>query len=291
MRVAQIQRFCMHDGPGVRTTVFLKGCPLNCAWCHNPETQKSERELLFYSLKCIGCGECLVCQNNVHVFDQSHKILRENCVACGECVAVCPTNALEIVGEDLSPEQLLEQVKKDRAFYCENGGVTISGGEAFMQGEPVLDFLSLVKQNGISTAVETCGFFPEQLVEKAVEVVDLFLWDIKDTHPVRHKLNTGVCPDLILKNLFKVDSLGGKTRLRLILVQGVNTNFEHYSAVLEIFKKLTHCEGVELIPCHTFGSAKSAALGKDDIDEKFVPPKESVLAAKEFFEQNNVPLF
>jgi pyruvate formate lyase activating enzyme len=260
-------------------------------WCHNPETQKIESELLFYSLKCIGCGECLICQNNTHVFEPSHRVLREKCVTCGKCVAACPTNALELVGEEFSPEQLLEQVLKDRAFYCNDGGVTVSGGEAFMQGESVIEFLSLVKQNNISTVVETCGFFREQLVEKAVEVVDLFLWDIKDTDPERHKANTGVFPDLILKNLFAVDSLGGKTRLRLILVQGVNTNPEHYAAVVEIFKKLTHCEGIELIPCHTFGSAKATALDKLAIDDKFIPSNESIQSAKEFFEQNSVPLF
>ena len=168
LNVTEIQRFCMHDGPGVRTTVFLKGCPLNCKWCHNPETKKAKSELLFYKNKCILCGECvLACKTFAQSVTDDIKINRLKCVSCFNCVKNCPTGALSKSGESMAIDEILSVVKKDKAFYGEKGGVTLSGGEPFMQGEGVVELLDKCKQNGISTAVETCGYVDFKILEKA----------------------------------------------------------------------------------------------------------------------------
>ena len=179
MRIANIQRFCMHDGPGIRTTVFFKGCPLRCLWCHNPETQKSESEILFYASKCIGCRSCEGCPEGAHVFSPDHALLRGLCVGCGACSSVCPASALELSGTDYSERELLEIIERDLPFYSEGGGVTLSGGEPFLQSEDALSLLRLCKAGGLDTAVETCGFFSSDILPTAVPLVDLFLWDIK----------------------------------------------------------------------------------------------------------------
>ena len=134
LKVAEIQRFCMRDGPGTRTTVFLKGCPLNCVWCHNPEMKKYESELLYCEKKCITCRICEKCENKAHIFEENRHILnREKCVSCGKCAENCPTSALRICGSDMSIDDIVREVKKDAAFYGKNGGVTLSGGEPFAQ--------------------------------------------------------------------------------------------------------------------------------------------------------------
>lgn len=292
MRVADIQRFCMHDGPGVRTTVFLKGCPLRCAWCHNPETQKYHKELLYYESRCIGCGACAVCSQRAQVFSGRHTFRRDLCIGCGKCADECPTGALEMVGEDLGVEILLERIEKDRVFYGAQGGVTLSGGEPFLQAEEVLALLGACKERGIHTAVETCGCFPSEIVAPAVALTDLFLWDIKDTDPRRHMEYTGVSNSAILSNLLLADQLGARTRLRCILVSGVNTQKQHYQAVADLAGRLEHCEGVEFLPYHTFGGAKSAAMGMVNGNrDLWIPHKDRIREATECLRERGIGVF
>jgi len=265
LKVTEIQRFCMHDGPSIRTTVFLKGCPLRCAWCHNPETQRFNSELLFYSNKCIGCAVCeAVCPNSVHTLTEKHLIDRKKCILCGKCVENCPTGALETCGKEYTIESILSVVEKDRAFYGEEGGITLSGGEPFAQGEAVIELLKACKERGFTTAVETCGYAEPDVILAAEPYVDIFLWDIKDTDNARHKKYTGVFNDKILKNLLLVNELNARIRLRCILVNGINTDERHYSAIADLANKIHCLEGVELIPYHAYAGTKAVFLGGED---------------------------
>ena len=282
LKITEIQRFCMHDGPGIRTTVFLKGCPLRCAWCHNPETQKFTSDLLFYPNKCIGCGGCqAVCSSGVHTVKDEHLLDRTRCVSCADCANACPTGALEFCGRELAVEEILSVVQKDRAFYGEHGGVTISGGEPLMQKDASVELLRSCKALGISTAVETCGYVDEETLGAAIPFADLFLWDIKDTDDERHLRYTGVSHQKILKNLAFADANGAKIRIRCILVNGINTNEAHYMRIAEIASSLSGCEGVEFLPYHAYGGTKTVFLGGEDSGRvEWIPSSEQVEEAK-----------
>lgn len=282
LKITQIQRFCMHDGNGIRTTVFLKGCPLRCAWCHNPETQEYRTQLTFYENKCIACGLCKGCLNKVHTFDGKHLVCYDNCVACGNCVGVCPSGALELSGMEYSIDEILSVVEKDRAFYSNVGGITVSGGEPFSQREGLISLLKKCKKIGLNTAVETCGYADASHILKAIPYTDLFLWDIKDTNNERHIKYTSRSNEKIIENLRLADSQGAKIRLRCILVNGVNTNKEHYISIAEIYGSLKGCEGIELIPYHAYGEAKGKFIGKkiNSVPE-WIPTSEQIDDAKE----------
>ena len=293
LRVTEIQRFCMHDGPGIRTTVFLKGCPLRCKWCHNPETQKCDAEILFYSNKCIGCGCCVHgCAHNAHVIEEFHMFDRSKCILCGKCADVCPANAIDICGSEMTIENILTVIEKDRAFYGNIGGVTLSGGEPFAQKEKTIALLKACKRYGFSTVVETCGYADPDIIRNAAPYVDLFLWDVKDTDDARHKKYTGVSNRIILENLLLVNATHAKIRLRCILVGGVNTNELHYSAIIEIAKKINNFDGVEILPYHAYGGTKTVFLGGADNGRKeWIPTSKEIERAKDLLKMNNILVY
>lgn len=262
LSVLKIQRFCTHDGPGLRTTVFLKGCPLRCKWCHNPESQSLRSEFFYTPSLCIDCRICeKVCPNGAHEFKAKHEIKRELCSGCMQCAKSCPAGALEMQGVRMRIPKILEEVEKDRAFYGKMGGITLSGGEPTFQGENTILLLKSAKERGLHTAMETCGYFDEKFILSLVKYTDLFLWDIKDTDEQRHRKYTGVSNRKIIKNLFAVDSLGGKTLIRCIFLNGLNTDEKHIQKIAEIYHTLKNCRGVEIFSYRQYGESKYAALG------------------------------
>ena len=263
MRITDIQRFCMHDGPGVRTTVFFKGCPLRCVWCHNPETQVNKKELLVYDSKCIGCGSCLDCEQNVHKFTDERIVNRDLCVGCGQCAKNCPTNAIELVGEDITTQELFRQILKDIAFYGDNGGVTFSGGECMMQVDALEEILKMCKEKGIHTAVDTSGCTSFESFEKILPYTDLFLYDIKIFDNEKHKKYVGVSNELILNNLKKLFEVGAKIWIRIPIIPTVNDSVEEISKIKAFLDECGTPEKIELLPYHPMGESKRTALGQD----------------------------
>lgn len=291
--VTKIQHFCTKDGPGIRTTVFLKGCPLRCVWCHNPEAQSSDVQFFYSDALCMLCGNCVkACTENVHrISEGKHFINRAACKACIKCTQACPTGALESCSRLLSAEYIFDQVMKDSVFYASNGGVTFSGGEPTVHIAELLPLLKRLKYNHINTAIETCGYFDPAILPELVNTTDLFLWDIKDTDNDRHMRNTGVPIDKIIANLKAADNLGASTVIRCIWLSSVNSDTKHLKEIVSIYSSLKHCKGVELIPYHTYGAAKNIQLGLSKNDHtNWIPSKVELDAAKNFLRQYAVPV-
>ena len=284
LSVAEIQRFCMHDGPGVRTTVFLAGCALDCAWCHNPEMRSLAPTLMFYSKKCVLCGVCAaICPAEVHRIEGGgHTLDRAKCVGCGACVRACAAKALAVSSRKMTVGEIMAVAERDRAFYSERGGVTLSGGEPLCQPDGALALLRACREAGISTAVETSGYFDPAILSALVPLVDTFLWDVKDTNDERHRRYTGVSNERILNNLRRADALGARIRLRCILVAGVNDGDERLGETARLRDSLAGCVGVDVLPYHTFGEAKAAFAGLERPQrEEWIPSDEAVRRARE----------
>lgn len=264
--VFNVQRFSLGDGPGIRTTVFMKGCPLNCLWCHNPESKNAYPELMLYPDKCIGCGSCLkVCPKGLHTIGEQgeHLIDRERCARCFACSESC-VGALEAAGKEMSVEDVLTEVMKDKAFYDNSGGgMTLSGGEPLMHFDFSLALLTSAKEQGLHTCIETCGYAPWEHIEALIPYVDIFLWDVKEIDPARHKEYTGVSNERILENLRKLSAAGAEIVLRCPIIPGLNDRKEHLSGIAALAEELSGVTRVDVEPYHPLGQGKSEALGRD----------------------------
>lgn len=278
--IFNIQKFCINDGPGIRTTVFFKGCPLNCLWCHNPESKLTRQELYYDAAKCIGCGSCVaVCPNQRHsVTELGHVFDRSGCVVCGNCAERCPAGAMELTGREASVEEILAEVEKDAVFYRNSGGgMTVSGGEPMLQFDFVLELLREAKKRGLHTAMETCGYAPAEQYQTIAPYVDLFLFDYKLTDAALHKQYTGVSNQKILENLKMLDALGAKTVLRCPIIPGINDTEDHFAGIAATAESLQHVQGVEVEPYHPLGAGKAALLGKEyALDGLSFPENETV---------------
>ena len=280
--IFNVERYCLHDGPGVRTVVFLKGCPLRCFWCQNPEGLNRKREIQFIVRNCIMCRTCAsVCPTNAHQFvEDRHIFLRERCIDCGRCVESCPAGALQYTGREVSVEGVVEEVLQDKDYYdLSKGGVTLSGGEPLMQPEFSKAVLEGCKLMSIHTAIETSLFAPWESVEMVLPYVDLIMFDIKHIESSVHKRVTGVSNELILENARKL-LFEAKVPLivRTPIVPTVNDSSEVVVKIAEFIRGSSNLEYYELLPFHKLGQSKYQNLGLEypakDLER---PSKEKML--------------
>jgi glycyl-radical enzyme activating protein len=261
-RIFNIQFFCVHDGPGIRTTVFLKGCPLRCIWCHNPEGISPDLHLSYSEAKCISCGACTrVCEAH-KIVDGKHVLDRSLCTGRMDCVKACPSGALSQVGKDVTVDEVMKDVVRDRQFYePSGGGVTFSGGEPFMQPKFLLNLILAAKEEGLHVAVETSGVAAWSVYESVLPHVDLFMYDCKETDPALHKEFTGADNRLILENLRKLHDAGAKILLRCPVVIGLNDRDGHLRGIADLSSTLPNLQGVEILPYHNLAASKTARMG------------------------------
>lgn len=277
--ITNIQKYCIHDGDGIRTTVFFKGCPLRCAWCHNPETQTVRAQLLDQPERCTGCGACMrVCPKGaVEIREGKACTDRKKCISCGECTEVCMMNLREISGKPYTLTKLLAEVKKDEAFYEEShGGVTLSGGEV-MQSDPefLKALVSRLHREGISVYIDTCGYCDWKRLEEILPYADTFLYDLKVKDPVLHKKYTGVDNALILDNLKKLSAAGARIYLRTPVMAEVNGNEQAMQDIIDFLQenKIRPAK-VCLLPYHNTGISKYDRLGGSGKAQAFTAPSQ-----------------
>ncbi|MCG6911443.1 MAG: glycyl-radical enzyme activating protein [Deltaproteobacteria bacterium] len=278
--VFNIQHYAIHDGPGIRTTVFLKGCPLGCLWCQNPESQDLKPVIFFNAEKCTGCGMCTeVCpENAIQIVAEKSVTDRSRCKGTGECAAICPNEARSLMGRTMSGLEVFEDVNADAVFYQNSGGgVTLSGGDPVAQPAFATDILKRCQNAGIHTAVETCGFAKWQTLKNILRYVDLVLYDIKHMDPVKHRAFTNVSNELILDNAKKIRrQLELPMLARIPVIPGYNDSPDMLKTAAQfIARELGTAVNVHLLPYHRLGEAKYERLEKPGQRIRIVPPEDS----------------
>ena len=267
--ITNIQKFSIHDGDGIRTTVFFKGCPLKCEWCHNPETQRFEKEMQVDREKCTGCGTCAsVCPNGAVRMTEDHRPSWDPkaCTFCGKCENFCPAGVREIVGREYTVKELTKELMKDQMFYEESGGgVTFSGGEVMsMDMDFILAMAKELKRQDVTLTIDTCGYVPYERFEKILPYVNTFLYDVKVMDPELHKKYMGTDNKLILENLIRLSQDGARIYIRIPTIKEVNGNEQNMKETIAFLKEHDiHPAGVNLLPYHDTGSGKYAKLGME----------------------------
>lgn len=291
--VFNIQKLSIHDGPGIRTLVFLKGCPLRCLWCSNPESQKPNPQIASFYKRCIGCGICeVVCpQKAIKEVDGAYIINKELCDNCGICAKECYANSKQIIGKEMSVKEVVEEVMKDNMFYKRSkGGVTFSGGEPLMQPAFLLALLKELKKQKVNTAIETSGYCDTETLKEIADYLDIIFYDIKHMDTDTHKKLTGVPNKLILENLKALDSKRKKITVRVPIITTYNDSQEHIKSIVEFCLELKSVEKIELLPYHNLGKYKYKSINREyKLSQLKTPDKEHIEKLLSIVEDAGIP--
>ena len=282
-KVFNIQRFSVHDGPGIRTTIFFKGCNLRCRWCHNPESYRTETEMQYFREKCVGCGECVeACSRGVYI-ENGKRVGTENCVLCRACEDACMSGALKYAGEEYTVEQLVKIALRDMDYYnASGGGVTVSGGEPLLQYEFVGELFAQLKQAGVSTALDTAGNVEFDRFEQVLPHTDLVLLDLKIMDDELHRKYTGVSNQKILENARKLMESGQRMHVRVPVMAGVNDTLENALALKTFIQGYDCIEEVRFLPYHNMGLTKAASVNTE-MQEFQAPSEERTKEIRDLF--------
>ncbi|MEE8540933.1 MAG: glycyl-radical enzyme activating protein [Desulfobacterales bacterium] len=284
--IFDIKKFAIHDGPGIRTTVFFKGCPLSCDWCHNPEGLKAEKQRMYRADRCIGCEECVqACPQDAITLSEAGIVSDQNrCIRCGVCAATCPSQAMEFAGSEMTVDQVMAQITKDVLFYDESGGgVTFSGGEPLMQADFLCALLDACGDLNIHRTVDTTGDTDADVISRVARRTDLFLYDLKHMDSDRHRQYTGVSNRRILDNLKFLCAQSAGIQIRIPVIPGFNDDTENIERTGAFLAEHPNLKKVNLLPLHLNGSTKSMRLGMaSPIDTLHIPGPETlhVIAAR-----------
>jgi pyruvate formate lyase activating enzyme len=290
--VFNVQRFCIHDGPGVRTTIFLKGCPADCWWCHNPEARSFAPELGVSASHCIACGTCLAaCPTGAAgITDEGPIIERDTCTVCASCADVCPTESRVLIGREWTPDEVAREMARDAAFYeASGGGVTFSGGEPLAQPDFLVACLQACRDLGLHTAVDTCGAAGRDTLLRVAELTDLFLYDVKVLDDAVHRKYVGISNRRPLDNLRALADAGADVWVRVPVVPGVNDDFESIEALGRLVAQLPRRYPVWLLPYHAIGADKYRRLGEPyRLEGTETPSVEAMAAIADFLREQRV---
>jgi len=273
--VSDIVPFSVHDGPGIRTTVFFKGCPLRCRWCHNPENWRPGPQCMVLPSRCMHCGACSVCPAGARGPDGAYDSAR--CTGCGRCAALCPAGACRISGAAMTPEEVVARILPDKPFFRDRGGVTLSGGEPMYQPDFAIALATLLREEGIDVALETCGYAAWADLRRMVPLVSRFLYDWKESDPEKHRRWTGADNRLIRENLARLNDAGTRIVLRCPLIPGCNDREDHFEGIAKLTRRYPAIERVDLLPYHALGNDKRTQLGLSP--DGLTPPDEKTVRA------------